>query len=742
MMKAYSGQWRTLSVVFLSIICVWAPLTVAVLPAGAARAEPPGRPFNFQPIDTSRLMGSPDPMPLEPERVFPNLSFERPLEFTFSPDGSDRIFVVEQRGVIHVFPNSNDVTQTKTFLDIRDVVSRQGNEEGLLGLAFHPDYATNGEFFVYYSTTPRASIVSRFRVSTDDADQADRDSEQQIMKIDQPYGNHNGGCIRFGPDGYLYIGLGDGGAAHDPHGNGQNLQTLLGSILRIDVDNKDAGKNYAIPEDNPFAGRKDARGETWAYGLRNVWRMQFDRVTGNLWAGDVGQNRYEEVNLIRRGGNYGWKIREGLHPFAPEAKQTGGPLIDPIAEYFHSEGMSVTGGQVYRGTKLPEYEGAYFYGDYVSGQVWIVCHDGTKVTENRKVAQTGLSISAFGADSHGNMVLTAFDGHLYRLRKRDVDLEAVRSAFPRRLSETGLLASTKKLALRPGAVPYNVNVPLWSDHADKERFIVLPEDAEIGFQEQATWRFPVGTVLVKHFFLNLDRENATDRRRLETRFFVHSPRGWKGYTYVWNDAQTDAELIDDAVTRTYRVKTADGVTEQPWYFPSRADCMACHTETADFVLGLNTRQMNRSLDYDGKKANQITMLARLGLFNNSVRETAEALEKYPDWRTDNQAMAALSRAYLDVNCAFCHSPGGIGGSRPDLRFHTPLNKTGLVGRRPSQGRVGPRGSVLLAPGAPRRSELLHRISTRGSRQMPPLATNLVDKKAVERLSEWILRQKE
>lgn len=562
------------------------------------------------------------------------------------------------------------------------------------------------------------------------------------MEIEQPYGNHNGGCIRFGPDGHLYIGLGDGGAAHDPHGNGQNLQTLLGAILRIDVDHEDAGRNYAIPRDNPFAGRQNALGEIWAYGLRNVWRMQFDRVTGDLWAGDVGQNRYEEVNLIRRGGNYGWKIREGFHPFAPEAKQTGGPLIDPVAEYFHSEGLSVTGGQVYRGTKLPEYEGAYFYGDYVSGRIWIVRHDGTKATENRKVAQTGLSISAFGADAHGNMVLTAFDGNLYRLRKRDIDLDAVRHAFPRRLSDIGLFACTEKLALRPGAIPYNVNVPLWSDHADKARFIVLPEDAKIGFQEQATWRFPVGTVLVKHFFLNLDRENSSDRRRLETRFFVHSPGGWKGYTYVWNDAQTDAKLIDDAITRTYRVKTADGTIEQPWYFPSRADCMACHTETTDFVLGLNTRQMNRSLDYNGRKANQITMLARLGLFETYLQKNVEALEKYPDWRTDNHATAALPRAYLDVNCAFCHGPGGIGGRRPDLRFHTPLKEMGLVGGRPSQGRVGPPGSVLLAPGSPRQSELVQRMSMRGSRQMPPLATNLVDKEAVERLSEWILQQEE
>lgn len=717
-----------------------AAFSVAVLSVGMVLGQVHAEPLTFQPIDTSRLMGSPDPMPLEAERVFPNLSFNRPLEFTFAPDGSDRVFVVEQEGLIHVFPNRQDIAETKLFLDIREVVSRDGNEEGLLGLAFHPNYAKNGQFCVYYSTRPRASIVSRFTVSKDDPSRADRRSEERIMKIEQPFGNHNGGCIRFGPDGYLYIGLGDGGSAHDPLGNGQNLETLLGSILRIDVDNRDPDRSYAIPRDNPFVDRESARGEIWAYGLRNIWRMSFDRATGRLWAGDVGQNRYEEVNLIQRGGNYGWKIREGFHPFEPDAPQTGGPLIEPLAEYFHSEGLSITGGQVYRGERLPNYEGAYFYGDYVSGQVWIVRHDGTEVTENRKVAQTGLAISAFGEDAQGEMVLTAFDGNLYRLRKRNIDLDAVRKAFPRRLSDTGLYASTEDSRLKPGALPFNVNVPLWSDHAVKERFIVLPEGAKIGFEEQASWRFPEGTVLVKNFFLDLDREDAAERRRLETRFFVRSQDGWKGYTYVWNDDQTDAVLLDKATTRTYEVKTADGVIKQPWYFPSSADCMACHTRATDFVLGPNTRQMNRMHNRGNDAANQIDTFARLGVFETPPDKPVGELERYPDWEDGTGANDTLVRAYLDANCSFCHSPAGIGGKRPDLRFHTPLKATALINRRPNQGQLGPEGSTLVTPGVPERSELLRRISHRGSRQMPPLATNVIDETAVERLSKWIVEQ--
>lgn len=692
----------------------------------------------FRAVDTSRLMGSPDPMPLEAERVFPNLSFNRPLEFTYAPDGSNRVFVVEQEGKIHVFANDPGVKETKIFLDITEVVSRDGNEEGLLGLAFHPDYRENGEFFVYYSTRPRASIVSRFRVSPDDPEWADRGSEERLLRIEQPFGNHNGGSIRFGPDGYLYIGLGDGGSAHDPLGHGQNLETLLGSILRIDVDRRDEGKKYAVPEDNPFVLMGDrARGEIWAYGLRNVWRLAFDRATGDLWAGDVGQNRYEEVDLIKRGGNYGWNIREGFHPFHPDDRKNPGPLIDPLAEYYHSEGLSITGGLVYRGERLPEYVGAYFYADYVSGQVWILRQEDGTVTENRKVARTGLPITAFGEDAQGEMVFTAFDGHLYRFRKRDIDVDAVRRAFPKKLSETGMFQSVRDLHPAAGLIPYEVNVPLWSDGASKQRFIALPAKRKVGFHERAAWEFPVGTVLVKTFFLELDRRRPTELRRLETRLFVHAPNGWHGYTYVWNEDRTEAELLEGALTRTYQIRTADGVTEQSWYFPSGADCMACHTKSAGFVLGPNTRQFNRTHDYGGFQANQIETLDHVGVFSGRLPKPVTELEAYPEWNASSKPLDASVRAYLDVNCANCHNPAGIAGSRPDLRWHAPLKQMGLIGMPAGQGRLGPSDSLLVTPGDPKRSELLLRMSTRGSRQMPPLATNMVDRTAVELIERWI-----
>jgi glucose/arabinose dehydrogenase len=351
----------------------------------------------------------------------------RPIVLTHAGDGSNRIFVGTQHGVVHVFPNRQDAAASKVFLDIsrRVVYKDSENEEGFLGMAFHPRYSETGEFFIYYTTTdaPHTSVISRFRVSRDDPDRADAEFEEELLRIDQPFWNHNGGTLAFGPDGYLYVGLGDGGAANDPHRNGQNLGTLLGSILRIDVDRKDSGRNYAIPPDNPFVGREGARAEIWASGLRNVWRLSFDRETGRHWAADVGQNLWEEINLIEKGGNYGWAFREGCHPFGPEVARAADRLIDPIWEYDHEVGKSVTGGVVYRGARLPELEGLYLYADYITGKIWGLRYDESKqqVTGNSAIADNKLPIVSFGEDEQGDVyfLVVAADGRgIYRFERR------------------------------------------------------------------------------------------------------------------------------------------------------------------------------------------------------------------------------------------------------------------------------------------------------------------------------------
>jgi glucose/arabinose dehydrogenase len=358
----------------------------------------------------------------------------RPLVITGAGDGSGRIFVADQRGVIHLVPRDRR-GDLRTFLDLRDRVHYrvpEENEEGFLGLAFHPRYEENGEFFVYYthkhaSDAERRSVISRFRVSQSDGDVADPLSEEVILEIHQPYWNHNAGTLAFGPDGYLYVAVGDGGLRDDPHMNGQNLQSLLAKILRIDVDRRDGDRAYAIPADNPFADPavnpelRYARGEIWAYGLRNVWRMAFDRETGDLWAGDVGQDAWEEIDVIRRGGNYGWNLREGRHKFGPFGGEARADLVEPVWDYHHAVGKSVTGGCVYRGRAVPELRGGYLYADFVTGRIAALWVDQAMQTAiaHRQIVPGGAPVTSFGEDDEGEVYYCTQEGGLWKFAPRD-----------------------------------------------------------------------------------------------------------------------------------------------------------------------------------------------------------------------------------------------------------------------------------------------------------------------------------
>jgi glucose/arabinose dehydrogenase len=365
------------------------------------------------------------PLPVEAERAFPELRFVLPILLTHAGDGSNRVFVVEQQGRVHVFANRQDIEETEIFLDISDrvVYKDNENEEGLLGMAFHPKYKQNGEFFVFYTTTkaPHTSVISRLKVSKDNPNRADPASEEELLRVPQPFWNHNGGTVVFGPDGYLYVGLGDGGSRDDPRGNGQNLGTLNGSILRIDVDGRSPGRNYAIPADNPFVGNPQAQPEIWAYGLRNVWRMAFDSKTGVLWAADVGQDIWEEINLIVRGGNYGWNLREAAHKFGPKGSDPRPDLIDPIWEYHHDIGKSITGGHVYRGKRVPQLEGLYLYADYVGGQLWGLKYDPDKkqVVANYSIEGPKLPVMSYGEDEQLDAYFMIRTGDIYRFRAKE-----------------------------------------------------------------------------------------------------------------------------------------------------------------------------------------------------------------------------------------------------------------------------------------------------------------------------------
>ena len=363
------------------------------------------------------------PLPITAERAFANLDFVRPIILTHAGDGTNRVFVASQLGKVYVFANDQNVERAELFFDLEDKVSYKDtqNEEGFLGLAFHPKFKENRELFVYYSTseTPLMSVISRFKANKDGT-RVDPKTEEEILRIPQPFWNHNGGTIAFGPDGYLYVALGDGGKANDPFGNGQNLKTLLGSILRIDVDHKAEGKNYAIPKDNPFLDYPGAQGEIWAYGVRNIWRMSFDRQTGVCWAADVGQDIWEEIDIIVRGGNYGWNLREAKHPFGAGGLQAPrADIIEPIFEYHHDVGKSITGGFVYRGRRLPELAGAYLYADYVTGKLYALRYDfdQREVTANQPIGGNVLPVLSFGEDETGEVYFMTTQGFIQRFAR-------------------------------------------------------------------------------------------------------------------------------------------------------------------------------------------------------------------------------------------------------------------------------------------------------------------------------------
>jgi glucose/arabinose dehydrogenase len=373
------------------------------------------------PLEGCSANASQDPIDSEVKSValvaaFPALSFRRPLDLKAAPGQPLYLYVVEQAGQVSVFENRSDVKSKSRILDIDSRVDDSSNEMGLLGLAFHPDFEQNGFLFLNYTAgNPRRTVIARY--SADPADPTapiNPGSEHIVMEIPQPYGNHNGGGVAFGPDGYLYIGMGDGGAGGDPQENGQNTGTLLGAMLRIDVDNTSGSRQYAIPPDNPFVGQSNARPEIWAYGLRNPWRFSFDESTGRLWAGDVGQNNVEEIDILEAGMNYGWNTMEASRCFDPKTDCDQSGLVLPVAEHDRREASSITGGYVYRGSAVPDLVGLYVYADYVTGRIWALSDNGDGSFDGEQLFDTELAIASFGVDGNRELYVCAFDGHIYK----------------------------------------------------------------------------------------------------------------------------------------------------------------------------------------------------------------------------------------------------------------------------------------------------------------------------------------
>lgn len=706
---------------------------------------------------SSRIKGSPEPpAPYQTESAFPKLTFNEPLEADVAP-GSDRLFVAERYGRILSFPNDAASDKADVFLDLGKVI---------YGFAFHPQFEKNGYVYVTYVLDPMAEEPDGTRLvrftATRQANSPPRcDPASEQLILEWPSGGHNGGCLRFGPDGMLYIATGDSSGIADGLLTGQDLGDLSGAILRIDVDHPSGGLAYSIPADNPFVGVEGVRAENWAYGLRQPWKMHFDRATGDLWTGNVGQDLWEQIFLIERGGNYGWSVMEGSHPFRPERPRGPSPFLPPIVEHDHAEFRSITGGVVYHGARLPELRGAYIYGDYDTGQIWMFRYDreSKKVSDHRMLVDSSLRLVGFVEDHAGEFYLIDhMGGGLHRLVPNTTPDTA--ADFPRKLSHTGLFRATERHELASGVLRYTVAAPQWCDGAIKERFFGLPFASQIEFETVTYpqpapgappgWRFPDGTVIAETISLPMTTGDPRSLRRIETRILHYEELAgteevgtqyWRGYSYVWNDEQTDADLVElSGGTRAFQISDPDapgGVRTQTWRIPSRAECIICHNMAAKYVLGLHTLQVNCGSDDSRAIGNQLERFEALGLFTQSLPHRPAELPALVDYRDADQDLDARARAYLHANCSHCHRKWGGGNTEFQLLATLKLEETGIVNTPPAHGGFFLPQAAVLASGDPVRSVLLYRMAKLGSGRMPRLGSDVVDEGGVRLIHEWI-----
>jgi uncharacterized repeat protein (TIGR03806 family) len=672
-------------------------------------------------------------------RVFPALTFDQPLLMLQAPGDDSRWFVLEKgsgsnaTARVRVFANDAAVGTATNFAS---VVVNASSEGGLLGMAFHPSFASNGQVFLSFTEgSPMVSRIARYTIAAGGAT-LDMTTRTNVISVNQPNTNHNGGYIAFSPsDGYLYAGFGDGGGGGDPNSTGQDTTDLLGAFLRLDVN---AAQPYAIPADNPFAGQATCSAdhnvsanscpEIYAWGFRNPWRWSFDRSNGDLWAGDVGQGAFEEVDRVARGGNYGWDCREGTASFSGTQSSVcstlpGGGFTNPVHQYGRSLGQSVTGGFVYRGSALPALVGSYLFADYETGRIWRLVSNGSGGFTAEELLDTNLSIASFAEGDDGELyVVDLVGGGLHKIV--DGAGPPAGPPVPTLLSATGCVDASNPRAPASGLVPYDVAAAFWSDGAAKERWLGIPNGTSISVGGDGDFTFPNGAVLMKHFRLN--------GTLVETRLFMRHPDGdWAGYSYEWNAQQTDATLVQGGKTVP--------VGSQSWIFPSGNDCLTCHTTAAAFALGLESAQLNHDFTYasTGRTANELRTLDSVAMFTSPLGDPA-VQPSMPSPSDTGASLGARARAYLHTNCAHCHRSGGPTSVSLDLRYSLLLSSTAACDVAPTAGDSGIGSAArIIAPGNPDASVLLERMNRRDAGGMPPLASNVVDAEGVSLIRDWI-----
>ena len=700
---------------------------------------------------------------------------DRALAITPEPQGT-RVFVAEQVGRIYTFTAEEDGLSNRTlFMDIQTQVF-SGQDSGMLGLAFHPEYNQAGSpnstyFYVYYTAIVGETHylrLSRFSgASTGDA-------SSELVMFEQELGPtlHRGGGLLFGNDGYLYIAIGDLGYMEQA----QNMDEMLaGGIMRIDVDMQggsvshpprrtlsDVGKGfsgvgYYIPNDNPFLDENGGLFEEYyTLGSRNPHRMTIDRETGIIYignAGSNGENIREEVNVLESGGNYGWPFREGTidHPeYMVRPNNIWGNLKDPIHEYPKADGnCAVIGGYVYRGSQLPDLYGKYIFADYCGKKIWAMAVDQGPVAEKEELTTVPFNPYTLGEDANGELYVGVEGWNpVFKLKKSD-DTGGGKT-IPQFLSQTGAFTDLATLTPAPGVIPYDIIAPLWSDGAEKFRWIALPNDGshdlpaeKIGYSEEGEWTFPQGTVFIKHFEIAMDEGNPSVTRRLETRFLIHGENGiYYAFTYRWNEAETDAALIEQGETEVLAIRDPGGSTRfQDWNYPGQSDCLACHTTASGYVLGPKTSQLNSDMLYPvtGRVGNQLESLNHIGAFEPAIN-----INGLPNVLTsknlydESASLEDRVRSYLASNCSSCHRPEGGTRSEIDLRLHVDIDSTGMFDLEPIDT-LGVADAKIIAKGYPERSILYKRIAGLASDgfAMPPLAKNKLDTVAVSMIYNWI-----
>lgn len=748
---------------------------VAATAAGKAEREHAAPGIAPQRIEwtSSRVTGSPDPPPpLKTVRRFPNLTFEHPL-LVRRDSASQRLWVAEQPGRIHSFADDDAVSAADLFVDLRESYgqltphSTAKGVEAVYGLAFHPDYPRVPVCWITYTLSPATgqkaledgTRLSRFLIRFDDKGIPRCDLSSERVVLTWLAGGHNGACLEFGPDGYLYVSTGDGEVPNppDPRDAGQDVSNLLSAILRIDVSAEGEEPLYRVPSDNPFVDLAGARPEIWSYGFRNPWKMTFD-PNGELWVGDVGWELYEMVYRVRRGGNFGWSIMEGPQPVHPEGRRGPTEILPPAIALSHTDAASVTGGYVYRGQQFPELTGSYIFGDFETRRVWSARFDGEQLTSLTDLVRPSVRLVAFAEDAKGELLLLDYDaGTLHGLKRSDTSVTA--PDFPRQLSQTGLFRDLPAHEPAEGVTGFEINAPMWNDGATASRWLAVPGDGKIDVQTQGIrragwmWResmfFPKDSVLAKTVSL---RDDQNKDIRLETQLLHYDGTDWRGYSYIWNPDQTDAVLAAAAGQDISLSDYGQFSERTTWAVHSRAECLRCHNQWLGGPLAFTAPQLNRdvmvartvepSAGASEAPVNQLHHLRDAGwLTGASPKDGTHTTEAWaiaiPDHADPNVPIDQRARAWLSVNCSHCHQAHAGGTATIDLQFSLPVDKMKLVDAPPSQGTFELEQPALVVPGDASRSVLMYRLAVAGRGRMPHIGSSLIDSTGVALVRSWI-----